>query len=165
MIYNVYGDVINANDLELIDSSFGYRNEKGQLIVNWDPESDIIDNNGFDKTNVEENGEYYMDIELPKGTILIRYGRATGKMTAPYGTPYELLSLPYKIETVEYHQYRVIADGVKVKCVVRRGKVQKMFGKCGGGIQYMHDSSIANEIAEEKLEEDLSWIQKKTSDA
>ena len=27
MIYNVYGDVINANDLELIDSSFGYRNE------------------------------------------------------------------------------------------------------------------------------------------
>lgn len=34
MIYNVYGDVINANDLELIDSSFGYRNEKGQLIVN-----------------------------------------------------------------------------------------------------------------------------------
>ena len=162
MIYNVDGKPLNSEIPELIDPSFGYMDEQGRLIIFWDEESDFVDAYGFDKTNVEDNGDYAIDVELPVGTILIRYGRPEGSMTAPFGTPYEMLSLPYKKDTIQYHQYKVVADGVNVKCVVRQGKARGMFVSPGGAIQYKHQQSIYKEIAEGKLEEDYSWMNKKT---
>ncbi len=165
MIYNCYGERLESEIPELQDGSFGTIDSTGKVTIYWDEESDVVDVYGFDKENVEPNGEYTMDVELPVGTILIRYGNPNGKMTAPLGTPFELLGLPYKKETIQFHQYVVKADGVNVKCVVRRGKVREMFLSPGGAIQYMHPQSILDEIRTGKIAEDFSWMKQRVENA
>lgn len=111
-------------------------NENGKPVINWT--SEFGDKNGFDKRHREKDGNYYMEVSLPHGTLLIRYGGETGSYTAPKGTPYELLGLPYVMETSEYHEYRVIADSITVYCNVQRGKVAPIFDSPGGAVQYYH---------------------------
>ena len=83
--------------------------------------SKFADKDGFDIRNIEKNKKYKIEIELPYGTILIRYGNETGRFSAPKGTKYEDLALPYVKNTVEYNEYKVIATGIKVICVVEKG--------------------------------------------
>lgn len=100
------------------------------------------DENGFDVNNVEDNGKHIMEVCLPKGTHIIRYGSEMGRFTAPKGTPYDQLGLPYVKESVEFHEYIVIADSIKVLCKVNRGKVAPIFDSQGGGVQYQHFNTI-----------------------
>lgn len=124
----------------------------GDPVVNWKLLSDYADKNGFDKRNVEENGEYIISVVLPYGTILIRYGNEIGVFSAPKGTRYEELALPYEKDTLEYNEYRVINKGLRVMCIVKRGRVAPGFGSEGGAIQYMHPISIREAVKNKILE-------------
>lgn len=132
---------------------FGYYDENGVEHVNWKPENDDVDADGFDKHHTESNGSYKRDVVLPYGTLICRYGNTRGRLTTDVGTDYETLGLPYVKESVEYHEYRVIADGLIVQCTVQQGKVAPMFDSKGGATQYKHYQSIAKELDDGKLEE------------
>lgn len=151
-IYNVFGKEITGIKRELQKEEYGTLGLDGLYHPNWTPENEFVDGNGFDKTHCEPNGFYKMEITLPKGTMLLRYGNTTGRLTAPIGTPYELLGLPWKIETLEYHEYQVIA-----KTLVVRGVVSPMFASGGGGVQYFHPCSITEEIIAGRIKEVHSW--------
>ena len=123
-------------------------------IVKWEEyRQNCSDKDGFDTNNVETNGEYLIEVCLPKGTHLIRFGSETGRFTAPEGTPYDQLGLPYVRESVEFHEYTVIADSVKVLCKVKQGKVAPIFDSPGGGIQYLHFSTIRESM---RIKKELS---------
>lgn len=106
---------------------------------------------GFDKDNNEPNGSYKMKVKLKRGVKIIRYGSEMGSFTAPKGSEYSLLALPWVQDSVEYHEYEVIADGITVVCQVWRGKVAPAFDSPGGAVQYKHEENIAAEIKHGKL--------------
>lgn len=156
MIYTIKNDkgqIIDGKK-KLLKKEYGtekfYKN--GEPKVNWDLLSKFADNEGFDKRNIEINGKYKIEVELPYGTIIIRYGNASGNFSAPKGTKYEDLALPYIKETVEYNEYRVIADKIKVVCLVEKGIVAPGFGSNGGAIQYLHPISMKESIRTKILE-------------
>lgn len=134
-LVNDKGEILLDPKPVIANSAF-LKMKDGEMVINWD--SCYGDCRGFDKRNVEPNGHYYMEVTLPRGTLLIRYGTEFGRNTAPKGTPYEQLGLPYLKDTVEYHEYEVIADSIKVYCEVLRGRVAPIFDSPGGGIQYFH---------------------------
>ena len=82
-------------------------------------------------------------------------------MTTLAGTKYEYLGLPYKKDTIEYHEYEVVADGITVHCIVTKGKAAKMFNSPGGAIQFLHKRSIDEEIKTGRLKEVYTWLEKK----
>ena len=131
----------------------------GRPEPNWNLLIDA-DDNGFDKKHKEPNGKNRMQVVLKKHTKLVRYGTEVGSFTAPYGTEYEKLSLPYVKESVFYHIYEVIADDVKVTvlqevCEVERGKIAPGFDYPGGGIQYLHPYNMIKSINLKLLKEIL----------
>ena len=150
--YNYLGEDITEVKRKLSSPSFGEYNVNGEPLPYWTPENEDVDGDGFDKHYNGTHG-YWDEITLDKGKLLVRYGNERGYMTTDYGTPYELLGLPYVPETVEYHVYEVIADNVVVKCQVKKGIVSPMFNSEGGAIQYKHSQSIFAEIADGKLKE------------
>ena len=110
------------------------------------------DSDGFD---VRED---ICEIILPVGTRLVRYGRPAGYYTAPAGTEYEALSLPYLKESLPYHEY-VVKDTCNVLlCIVTKGIVAPGFDNPGGGVQFKHRYTIQQEIKRGVLEEDFSWL-------
>lgn len=118
----------------------------------WSYLSEKADEHGFDKTNVESNGKYKIEIELPPGTIIIRYGKESGYYTAPQGTDYDKLAMPYIKETVPYNEYKVISKSLFVTCVVEKGIVAPGFDSEGGAIQYYHSLTIFESIRKGILE-------------
>ena len=149
---NYLGQVI-IGPRQFIDPSYGYYDEFGDEHVNWRSEDETVDSDGFDKTNHEYSDSYKQDVVLPYGKLICRYGNKRGRFTTDVGTSYEKLSLPYIKETVEYHVYKVIADGLKVKCEVTKGRTAPMFNSDGGAIQYKHHHSLATAIQQKELEE------------
>lgn len=139
------------------DESFLILNEWGEMDINWS--GPRADGEGFDKEHREPNGHHRMLVELPIGTVLQRYGSPGGYFTAPKGTPYEELSLPYEKDSMEYNEYRVINRGVQVEvCRAERGRAAPLFGQPGGGIQYYHgNKSVQNLVTEELLERIELW--------
>ena len=87
---------------------------------------------------------------LQVGTKLTRFGRATGRYTAPAGTPFVNRAMPYT--EAEYsdneHQYVVIKP-LPVKASV----TAPAFNKVGGGIQYKTEESIQYYLDEGYLKE------------
>ena len=153
--YNYLGQTVEANDLRLSNPAFGEVGPDGSVIrVHWAEADEDVDENGFDKSYAGTDG-YYDVITLPIGTRLGRFGSSRGFLTAPAGTPYDMLSLPYKQETCEYHEYVVISNN----CKVMRGLVAPMFGKPGGGVQYYHENGIAKEIYDKNIEEETKWLE------
>ena len=143
-----------TGNIQLRDPSFGTGDfdTNGDPIVDWKKfEADDSDEFGFYKDNVENGGIYYLDISLPFGTMLARYGNEYGHYTAPIGTKYEELSLPYLEESVEYHEYRVIADSIVVRCEVRKGRVAPKFNCPGGGVQFYHLNGIIRQLIRNKI--------------
>ena len=124
----------------------------GKIRNIWELADDVADGEGFDKRHIEPNGKHTMEVTLPKNTILIRYGYESGSYTAPDGTQYDELSLPYVQDTMEFHKYRVIADGITVTCLVNRGKVAPSFGLKGGGVQYKHHMNILRCLQAKEIE-------------
>lgn len=139
---------------ELQKDEFGtglfYKN--GEACINWNLLSEFADTDGFD-TRIVLPGEtsYKKLIILTPKTIIIRYGPERGSYTAPKGTAYENLSLPYTKDTVEYHEYMVLQNTV-VECLVEEGIVAPGFSSAGGGIQYLHDAPIYQLIRNKTLE-------------
>lgn len=162
-IYNCNGKRIKPEDLRLISDEYGRILPNGKVEVKWASEDDNIDSNGYDKHNVESNGQYTITIELEKGTKLCRFGPPSGFTTSPVGTNYDLMALPFVKETREYHEYVVIADGLSVKLIVEKGISGAMFNSPGGAVQYTHMQSIAEEIYDKKLKEDMTWLQLKNN--
>lgn len=151
---NYKGEEIGDKKRVLSDSAYG----TGKFDKNGDPEVDwgkyiVVDNDqGFDKRHKEANGEYLIEIELKKGVEILRYGTEGGNFTAPKGTPYEKLALPYLKESLEYNEYRVIADGLKVKCQVKQGVVAPSVDSPGGAVQYWHYEPIFLLVQKKALE-------------
>ncbi len=135
----------------------------GRFYPNGEPGVDYsrwlqnADSYGFDVTRLMENGQYCMVVELPYGTKVIRYGGANGFYTAPAGTKFEELSLPYEEQSCEYHEYMVIANSVKVLCIVTKGFIAPGFHCVGGGIQYVHEKSIFQCMDMGELKEVTKW--------
>ena len=157
-VFICYGECVDHIIPEFASEDF---KKEGTDFPDWAEESDDNDSDGLDKHNVEANGSYKIEVELPKGTMLCRYGADTGSNTTPIGTEYELIGLPWKKETLQYHEYRVIANGVRVKLSVTKGRVAPAFDSPGGAIQFIHHQSIAEEMATGKLEEVDEWLKKK----
>ncbi len=149
---NYLGHTITGRK-QFIDASYGYYDENGNEHVNWEPEDSITDSDGFDKRNIESNGLYTQNMLLPYGKIICRYGNIRGRITTDLDSVYEELGLPYVKGTVEYHVYKVVADGLLVKCIVTKGRVAPMFNSKGGAVQYKHFQSIFKELEYNKLEE------------
>ena len=151
---NYKGEFLGKKIVELTDTTYG----TGEIIygfypkINWPEEDEFIDGEGFDKTQNYGDGRYRIRKKLPYGTRLIRYGNERGSFTAPEGTPYEKLSLPYKKETIEYYEYVVVVDSIDVICMVEEGVVAPAFDMEGGGIQYLHEESIEKLIKKGKLQ-------------
>lgn len=155
--YNCLGQDIGNKPYELASPAYetGVVRSYGPEI-NWEKlreENPYADENGFD-TRYEQK-----EIVLPAGTRIIRYGSPYGRYTAPYGTLFEQLSLPYKKETVEYHEY-VVMSPVSVKCRVIAGIIASGFDQPGKGVQYIHKTAIANLLKDGILKEDLKWTKK-----
>ncbi len=151
-IRNCFGKKIKKADI-VADNSF--LNEHGQ--IKW---SLIVgaDEHGFDLSKVMENGEYVVrDYVIPKGTRIIRYGSNYGNYTAPYGTPYESLSLPFFKESRVYHEYTV-KKSCRVKCIVIKGYVARGFSSKGGAIQFYHKERISHLLKNKVLKEDFRWL-------
>lgn len=87
---------------------------------------------------------------LQVGTKLTRFGQATGRYTAPAGTPFVNRAMPYT--EAEYsdneHQYVVIKP-----LPVKTSVTAPAFNKVGGGIQYKTEESIQYYLDEGYLEE------------
>jgi len=101
---------------------------------------------------------YYSD-DLTERSKVIRYGFDSGKYTTEKGTLYEMLSLPYRKESLPYHEYIVVGI-CEVVCLVDKGIVAPGFGSQGGGIQYRHYFSIHESIRKGILKEDFTWLNK-----
>lgn len=132
----------NSNDLS----------EENYLAVYPDSSFDsymtTIDDDGFDMTRLNSDGNYKEKCIIPAGTILIRYGPPTGNYTAPVKTKYENLSLPYKQDENEFHTYIVQKPVVAIK-----GIVAPWFDQPGGGIQYYTEDNVATLLSSGKLRE------------
>lgn len=140
---NYKGEIITGN-MKLIKQEFGTgkRHLNGEPVINWGKLSKYADKNGFDTRKFIEGEKYIIKTTLPKGTIIIRYGSIYGRFTAPDGTDYDNLALPYIKETVEFNKYKVVSDNVKVSCIVHKGYVAPGFDSPGGAIQFFHEKSI-----------------------
>lgn len=150
---NFRGEILTGpRQLKRPEYGTGKVDSLGDPIPDWSLLSKEADEDGFDKTNREKNGKYIIEIELPQGTIIIRYGKESGKFTAPQGTDYEKLAMPYKKETVPYYEYKVIAKNLHVRCVVQKGRVAPGFDSGGGAIQYCHNMSIYESVKNGVLE-------------
>lgn len=119
----------------------------GEAIIDWERwKTPYADEHGFDIRNAEENGNYWVELVLPQETRIIRYGPESGRYTAPEGTDYDTLSLPYDRNTVEFHTYQVIAQSITVYCKVQKGIVAPMFDSQGGAVQYYHPNANMREL-------------------
>ena len=158
---NWAGQTITKDNAYILrKDSFGKKDESGKIVVDWERCTPAFaDGEGFDLRHKEENGLHRMLIQLPIGTELIRYGSPGGSYTAPKGTQFEELSLPHERDSLEYNEYRVIADGVLVQvCQAERGKVAPMFEMPGGGVQYYHgEESVQDLLDQNKLERIELW--------
>lgn len=150
---NDKGKIINGKK-KLLKQEYGTGrfSSIGEPEINWSLLSDFADKDGFDTRNIEQNTKYKMEIELPYGTIIIRYGNEVGRFSAPKGTRYEDLALPYIKDTVEYNEYKVIAPKINLSCIVEKGVAAPGFESNGGAVQYMHPISIRESVNKKLLE-------------
>ena len=144
---NDNGDLISGiRQLRKPEYGLGTTDRYGQPVVNWAYLSEYADEEAFDTRAKQQNGSYKIRVRLPYGVLLIRYGNETGHFTAPYGTKYDRLALPYKKESIEYNEYRVIANNIEVVCMVDMGIVAPGFDSPGGAVQYFHPITIRESI-------------------
>lgn len=86
------------------------------------------------------NDGFYGAVEkvtLDAGTLLQRTGSLYGAFVAPYGTPAQMLSLPYD----KIGQATTVLQ-VQQSVEVLSGRVAPWFGQIGGGMQYLLNSPI-----------------------
>lgn len=158
VIRNCNGEEINEKDRELEDPAFGTGeyDAHGCPIIDWGFYLTEPEYHGF---KMKDGKPCCIDYILPYGSIILRYGTEYGHYSAPKGTPYESLSLPYKKETLAYNEYQVMADGIKVQCIVKKGEVAASRNSKGGGTQFFHKEPIHHLVGSGKLKK-LEWWEK-----
>ena len=131
----------------------GKFDDNGEELINWEGfRTEYADQHGFDIREINENGEYWEDISLPRGTVIIRYGPESGKYTAPLGASYDELALPYKRSTVEFHKYIVKSLTFTVRAAkVLKGIVAPMFDSNGGAVQFYHLERNISELLKRRI--------------
>lgn len=144
--YNRFGEEITAvpslrNEKWLI----GF-DSKGWPIADWPNNIVHGDGDGFDLDHRID-----VDYELPVGTRIQRYSREGGIFSAPIGTRYECLAMPYTIDSIMYNEYEVIKPfTVKRRACfgyqVMKGIVAEGFDVIGGGVQYKHYEAISTAV-------------------
>ncbi len=150
---NYKGETISGiRQLKKPEYGTGKTNRYGQPVVNWNCLSKYADDDGFDTRNIESNGKHTVEYILPYGSIIIRYGSEIGHFSAPKGTAYENLALPYIPESVEYNEYKVTAHDVRIQCIVEKGIVAPGFDSNGGAVQYLHPITIRESVRKGMLE-------------
>ncbi len=160
--YNYLGQYLGEEEPRYASDDFKKKIDDHTFIPDWREDDGVtVDRFGFDRTNIESNGKYTEEIELPINTMLCRYGGEMGFTTTLLNTPYEKLGLPYVKETQEYHEYEVIANGVTVKCIVTKGRVAPAFHSEGGAIQFLHKRTILEELNSGRLREVTIWREKR----
>ena len=163
-IYNSAGNDISGRKLKLANPAYGYIDDQNIAHIDWGMETEICDEDGFDKTFrpiVNDTAYVITDYVIPKGTVICRYGRETGRFTTLKGVDYDALGLPYQKDSIEYHEYVVSLD-TTVECYVTKGRVAPKFDSYGGAVQFKHKQSIRLECQDGFLKEDYSWIHKNT---
>lgn len=158
-IYNCFGNEITVTRPAFRNPKDGYYPDEFATvpIVGWLTENENVDGHGFAKKIDMGNGKHTIRMNLPIGKQICRYGPPTGHCTTDIGTPYEELSLPYLIDTIQYHEYEVIANDVYVYCEVDCGRVYPAFDMIGYGIQYYHINNIMLDLSRGALKEVFSW--------
>ena len=150
---NYKGETISGiRQLKKPEYGAGKTNRYGQPVVNWNYLSKHADDDGFDTRNIESNGKHTVEFIIPCGSVIIRYGSEIGHFSAPKGSPYDKLSLPYIPESMEYNEYKVIADNVRIICVVDKGIAAPGFDSEGGAVQYLHPITIRESVKKGMLE-------------
>lgn len=134
LTYNYYALEATSED-SLIVRDVKYLDKHGY--ISW---KKVAPHNGFVK------GTERIEM-LPEHFIIDRYGGTGGKFAAPFGTPYEMRSLPYFENVHAYHVYRVVTP-----IQVKTGKIAPAFNLPGGGIQYQLPMSIGKLIEKGYLE-------------
>ena len=105
VIRNDKGEIISG---KMVLRKKGYGTGKisnnGQPEVDWKllDECKNADNDGFDTEHVEPNGRHRMKVELPRGTVVIRYG-GNGTFTAQRlsNYHYHILKIRWNIMNIE----------------------------------------------------------------
>ena len=87
------------------------------------------------------------NINIPKGTKIDRYGKSTGRFTAPAGTSRGQRALAPG-SSLDLHSYEVLKS-----LPVKSGEVAPWFDEVGGGIQHQFEKSIQELIDEGYLKE------------
>lgn len=120
--------------------------------ITWGKINRFATKEGFDSRY-----EIISNYILKPGTKLVRYGPLEGRNSSDIGTPYEDVSLPYYVSTVEYHELIVCKD-INVMVIVKKGIVAADFGRRGMGVQYTHEESIKTSIEKGKIKEVKTWL-------
>ena len=153
--YNYLGEPL-SKETWLLPKDENFFDESGR--PKWEEFIQYGDEHGFDIRFSSGNGKHIKKIVLPIGKRIVRYGLSGGSFSTDHGAEYELLSLPYRKETVPYHEY-LVTGRCEVQCVADMGLVAPGFGSIGGAIQYRHYFTIHDSLLEGILEEDLTWLQ------
>jgi hypothetical protein len=152
--YNFLGQIISEEE-QYVPRKEEYFDESGN--PKWKEWLINSDEDGFDISKEIERGKYKIRITLPANKKVVRYGVPQGNFTADEGTDFDGLSLPYKKESLEYHEYIVTQD-IDVECIVMKGFAAPGFESNGGAIQYKHNEQIIRLIRKGILVEDFVWL-------
>lgn len=155
MKFNCYGQELTEDNYYIPRKMDYMKSPETPDYAKWLNHSD---NNGFDVLKVDENGKFRRKIILPIGKKLCRYGDNKGAYSTDIGTGFEKLSLPYKKESLPYHEYIVVGE-CEAECVVEEGIAAPGFDHPGGGIQYFQHIQINKSIEKKILKEDISWLE------
>ncbi len=88
-IFNSAGNDISDKKLKLTNPAYGYVDDQNIAHINQGTETEICDEDGFDKTfrSIANDSAYVIsDYVIPKDTVLCRYGKSTGRFTTLKGT-------------------------------------------------------------------------------
>lgn len=145
-LYNVDGNQVPRFP-ELAVKSAGFIDDFGCPHPMYREPDENTDSNGFDL-----HFPIIKDYHVSKGTILIRFGRDSGRFLSVQGTRFEELAIGLTKDSLPYQEYIVATDHF----YVTKGIVapQPQFGTVGkgGGIQYMTDRSISKLLKEGELQ-------------
>ncbi len=107
----------------------GYDDNNWPIITPEEYASHLVnaDDRGFDKHYPVTR------VTLPVGSVLVRFGRDSGRYYTDPGTDYEKLAMPYiKDSIIRWKKTYVVTKPIEVD----KGIVAKGFDDVGGGIQY-----------------------------
>ena len=119
-------------------SSYKYCSEKN--INLWNGKSTSTSLAPYYPSNDGAAGNWKNEI-LPKGTVIDRVGNIDGNYFAPDGTPIEMRSLPYDVNTGEYNRFEILKP-----LPVQSSTVAPAFDGMGLGTQYRTGASTSDLI-------------------